>query len=121
MLTTTEAIIAYIAWIPTTVAITYFSLGEVGVKTFTPIWILSMIYPFGKRYIQFPQIVLGCVIGGAVFPGWAVVTDSLDGLEGAAPLFAAVFCWVVYFDIFYATQVTLYFLPGTGKENCTDR
>ncbi|RDL32635.1 4-hydroxybenzoate polyprenyltransferase [Venustampulla echinocandica] len=104
MLTTMEAILAYIAWIPATVAITYFTLGGVGVKTFTPIWILSMIYPFGKRYIQFPQIVLGCVIGGAVFPGWAVITNSLDGLEGAAPLFAAVFCWVVYFDVFYATQ-----------------
>ncbi|TAQ84223.1 hypothetical protein B7494_g7452 [Chlorociboria aeruginascens] len=104
MLTLTEAILAFIAWIPTTVAITYFTLGEVGVKTFIPIWILSIIYPFMKRIMPFPQVVLGATMGAAVFPGWAVVTNTMDGLEGALPLFGAVMAWVVYFDIFYATQ-----------------
>ncbi|KAF4636555.1 hypothetical protein G7Y89_g1532 [Cudoniella acicularis] len=106
MLTTTEAILAFIAWIPITIGITWISLGDVGVMTFAPIWVLSLIYPFMKRIIPFPQVVLGAVIGGAVFPGWASITNSLEGLDQALPLFAAVFFWVVYFDVFYATQDT---------------
>jgi len=105
MLTTTEAVLAFLAWIPITIGITYITFGHVGVVTFTPIWILSLIYPLMKRVIPFPQVILGAVIGGAVFPGWASITNSLEGLDQALPLFAAVFTWVVYFDVFYATQV----------------
>jgi 4-hydroxybenzoate polyprenyltransferase len=57
-----------------------------------------------KRLIPFPQVVLGGIIGGAVFPGWIAITKQLDDLGDALPLFWATFCWVVYFDLFYATQ-----------------
>lgn len=57
-----------------------------------------------KRLIPFPQVVLGAVIGAAVFPGWAAVTNDLSGLEQSLPLFAATMSWVIYFDVFYATQ-----------------
>lgn len=106
MLTLNEAILALVAWLLITVGITYLTLGEVGVKTFFPIWALSFVYPFMKRVTDFPQLVVGAIMGATVFPGWAVVNNNLDGLEQALPLSAAVMAWVVYFDILYATQVS---------------
>ncbi|KAL8687473.1 MAG: hypothetical protein Q9218_006365 [Villophora microphyllina] len=104
MLSYSEAIITFAAWIPIILATTYYTLGENGLITFAPIWVLSLIYPFMKRLIPFPQVVLGAIIGAAVFPGWSAITGSLDGLDKAVPLFAATFSWVVYFDVFYAVQ-----------------
>ncbi len=118
MITFPEAVAAFIAWVPVTLGITYYTLGEAGLVTFLPIWALSLIYPFMKRVIPFPQIILGFTIGGAVFPGWVAITNELTDLEPALPLFCATVCWVIYFDIFYATQVgqTLFsfFSPGLG-------
>lgn len=104
MLSVREAYVALLAWIPVVFGVTYLTLGEAGVWTFTPVWALSTIYPFMKRVIPFPQIVLGAVIGGAVFPGWASVTGDLTTLSQALPLFFATASWVVYFDLFYAEQ-----------------
>lgn len=106
MITLWEAVTAFLVWIPLTIGITYWTLGETGVITFAPIWGLSMIYPFMKRLIPFPQVVLGAIIGGAVFPGWAAVVNNLSTLHEALPLFLATMSWVVYFDVFYATQVS---------------
>jgi 4-hydroxybenzoate polyprenyltransferase len=106
MLTSKEAIGAFIAWIPVMIAITYYTLGTTGVITFTPIWILSLIYPLLKRFIHFPQILLGAIIGAAVFPGWTSITGDFSNISQAVPLFAATMSWVVYFDIFYAMQVS---------------
>ena len=105
MVTVPEATIAFLAWLPLVVTVTYTTLGKVGVLTFLPIWGLSLIYPFMKRLITFPQVILGAIIGAAVFPGWTAVTGDLSDLKDALPLFAATMSWVVYFDIFYAVQV----------------
>lgn len=105
MLTLPEAVAAFIAWMPISLGITYYTLGEAGVITFLPIWGLSMLYPFMKRLIPFPQVVLGAIIGGAVFPGWTAITKDLSDLDQALPLFAATVSWVIYFDVFYAMQV----------------
>lgn len=94
----------FVVWLPITLAITWATLGKEAVVSFIPIWVLSTIYPFMKRLIPFPQVVLGAVIGGAVFPGWVAITHELGGLEAAVPLFFATAVWVVYFDVFYATQ-----------------
>ncbi|KAL9579880.1 MAG: hypothetical protein Q9203_006523 [Teloschistes exilis] len=104
MLSYSEAIITFIAWIPIVLATTNYTLGENGLITFAPVWLLSLTYPFMKRLITFPQLVLGAIIGAAVFPGWSAITGSLHGLGQAVPLFAATFSWVVYFDVFYAVQ-----------------
>jgi 6-methylsalicylate decarboxylase len=104
MIRTTEAIIAFICWVPFTLGITWATLGPAVMISFIPVWVLSAIYPFMKRIIPFPQVVLGITIGGAVFPGWVGITHELDHLEQALPLFFATASWVVYFDIFYATQ-----------------
>ena len=106
MLTYEEALGAFLAWIPITGAITYHTLGMTGVITFAPIWILSLIYPLLKRVTHFPQIILGAIIGAAVFPGWTSITGDFSNLSHAVPLFAATMSWVVYFDIFYAMQVS---------------
>ncbi|KAM7183945.1 hypothetical protein V8F20_012422 [Naviculisporaceae sp. PSN 640] len=107
MLTVQEAIATFIAWIPLTLYITRLTLGDAAAAAFIPVWVLSFVYPFMKRLIPFPQVVLGAVIGGAVFPGWAAVTGQqlLQGeLSDAMPLFWATFFWVIYFDVIYATQ-----------------
>lgn len=104
MITRAEAMAVFLAWIPTTLIATYALLGQNALVSFTPIWIMSLIYPFMKRLVPFPQVVLGAIIGGAVFPGWVSITGTLDGLSAALPLFAATGTWVVYFDVFYATQ-----------------
>lgn len=58
-----------------------------------------------KRLIPFPQVVLGIIVGAAVFPGWVSITNRMpDNLKALSPLFVATACWVVYFDTFYATQ-----------------
>ena len=105
MITFPEAIAAFVAWIPIVFGITFYTLGETGVMSFLPIWVLSLIYPFMKRLIPFPQVILGVIIGSAVFPGWAAITNDLSDLDQALPLFAATMSWVIYFDVFYATQV----------------
>ena len=81
---------------------TYFTLGIPGVVTFLSG--LSLTYPFMKRVIPFTQVILGAVIGAAVFPGWVAVTKSLEGLEQEFPIFEATMTWVIYFDVFYAAQ-----------------
>lgn len=105
MVTVLEATLAFCAWLPIMLATTYYTLGEAGVLAFLPIWGLSLAYPFMKRLIPFPQVILGAVIGGAVFPGWVAVTQDLSNVPQAIPLFAATVSWVVYFDTIYATQV----------------
>ena len=115
MITVPEAVAAFVAWLPLVVAITYTTLGEAGVLTFLPIWGLSLIYPFMKRLVPFPQVILGAIIGAAVFPGWAAITGDLGDLGNALPLFAATMSWVVYFDIFYAIQVLQSYPRITGS------
>jgi len=104
MISTTEAVVAFVVWCLVTYEVTLVTLGWPGVATFAPIWFLSAVYPFMKRIIPFPQLILGAVIGGAVFPGWISITQDADTLQDALPLFVATMAWVVYFDVFYATQ-----------------
>ncbi|KAJ5951551.1 uncharacterized protein N7479_009964 [Penicillium vulpinum] len=104
MINTSEAIVAFICWLPITLSITWGTLGPAVTAGFIPVWVLSTIYPFMKRIMPFPQVVLGAIIGGAVFPGWVGITGDLKNLDQALPLFFATAAWVVYFDVFYATQ-----------------
>jgi 4-hydroxybenzoate polyprenyltransferase len=90
MLTVREAKAALLAWIPVVFGVTYLTLGEAGVWTFTPVWVLSTMYLFMKRVVPFHQVILGAIIGAAVFPGWASVTDDFDHAE---PGIATVHCY----------------------------
>jgi 4-hydroxybenzoate polyprenyltransferase len=104
MIQTNEAIFAFLCWIPVTLGTTWAILGPAVMVSYIPVWVLSFIYPFMKRLIHFPQVVLGAIIGGAVFPGWVGITNELNNLDQALPLFFATAFWVIYFDIFYATR-----------------
>ncbi|TGJ86894.1 hypothetical protein E0Z10_g1855 [Xylaria hypoxylon] len=104
MISNRNAVLAFLLWMPVTVWVTNATLGDKAVIAFVPIWILSFVYPFMKRLIPFPQVVLGATIGAAVFPGWVAITQRLDDVGEAVPLFWATAVWVVYFDVIYATQ-----------------
>jgi 4-hydroxybenzoate polyprenyltransferase len=104
MISVKGAILAFIAWLAITLGITWGTLGDKAVISFFPVWVIGAMYPFLKRLIPFPQVILGAVIGGAVFPGWVSVTNQLDGVVAAIPLFFATASWVVYFDTFHATH-----------------
>ena len=104
MISYREAVAVFVAWIPIIFAVTYYTLGSVAIITFAPIWLLGVIYPLMKRIMPFPHVVIGIIHGAFVFSGWVAVADSLDGWARGTPLFAAVMVWVIYFDVFYATQ-----------------
>lgn len=104
MISYREALAVFIAWIPIIFAVTYYTLGSAAIITFFPIWLLGVIYPLMKRIMPFPHLVIGVIHGAFVFCGWVSVADSLDGWMKGIPLFAAVMVWVIYFDVFYATQ-----------------
>lgn len=106
MITVPEASVAFVVELAVTILCTYFSMGTAGVLTFSPIWILFFVYPFMKRVVQFPQVILGATVAWEVFPGWVAVTGDFSNLAGVVPLFLATMAWVVYFDTIYATQDT---------------
>ncbi|KAF3905060.1 hypothetical protein AA313_de0207203 [Arthrobotrys entomopaga] len=106
MITVRNAVIAFIVEMGLTVYISYRTLGYDGALVCVPVWILSTIYPFMKRVVQCPQLILGPIIGMAVLPGWVSVIGNLDTIGDAIPMVLAVSAWVVYFDTIYATQDT---------------
>jgi 4-hydroxybenzoate polyprenyltransferase len=95
MLTVPEAYVALLAWLQVVFVVPYLTLGEAVMWTFTQVWALSAIYPIIKWKIPFPHVVLGFVIGGAVFSGWASVTGDLTTLKQALPLSFATASWFV--------------------------
>lgn len=62
--------------------------------------LLAVVYPFTKRYIDMPQVVLGAAFAWAIPMGFAAVRGEIPLL--AWVLFAAVVLWAVVYDTFYA-------------------
>ena len=64
--------------------------------------LIVLIYPFAKRIISYPQLVLGLVFMWGALVGWAAVKGSL----GLPPLVLYVGCilWTVGYDTIYAHQ-----------------
>jgi 4-hydroxybenzoate polyprenyltransferase len=64
--------------------------------------IIVLFYPFMKRVIWMPQIVLGLAFAWGALMGWAAAIGSL----AAAPLllYAGSIAWVVGYDTIYAVQ-----------------
>ncbi|KAF3941745.1 hypothetical protein ABW19_dt0200455 [Dactylella cylindrospora] len=105
MISVQEALITFFVEMGLTAFISYRALGHDGALVCAPIWFLSAVYPFMKRVVQWPQLILGPTIGMAVFPGWVTVA-GLDTVGDAVPMVLATTAWVVYFDTIYATQDT---------------
>ena len=64
--------------------------------------LIVLIYPFAKRIISYPQLVLGLVFMWGALVGWAAVKGSL----GLPPLvlYAGCILWTVGYDTIYAHQ-----------------
>ena len=61
---------------------------------------LAALYPFTKRYIQVPQLVLGLAFGWAVPMAFTAVQDQVPPV--AWLLFAATVVWALVYDTMYA-------------------
>lgn len=105
MVTYGEAMLAFVVGLFLSIAVTYAALGQAVTVTMVPIWALSFIYPFAKRAIWTPQIILGLTMAACVFPPWIAIGNDWSSLGLPVRLFAAVFCWLVYLDLIYACQV----------------
>jgi len=86
-------------------------LGAVGLLCFlNPLtWLLSPVavllaglYPFCKRFLHIPQLILGVAFGWGGVMAWAAVRNELE--VGTWLLFAATICWAIVYDTIYAIQ-----------------
>ena len=62
--------------------------------------LLTIIYPFIKRYVSIPQFILGAAFGCAVPMAFAAETGSIPELAWLT--FGAALIWAVIYDTFYA-------------------
>ncbi|WP_375463406.1 4-hydroxybenzoate octaprenyltransferase [uncultured Methylobacterium sp.] len=60
------------------------------------------IYPFMKRVMAMPQLVLGLAFAWGALMGWAALLDQLA--SPALLLYAGTIAWVVGYDTIYAVQ-----------------
>ena len=86
-------------------------IGAVGLLCFlNPLtWLLSPVavllaglYPFCKRFLHIPQLILGVAFGWGGVMAWAAVHNELE--IGTWLLFAATVCWAIVYDTIYAIQ-----------------
>ncbi|KAI9037692.1 4-hydroxybenzoate octaprenyltransferase [Aspergillus affinis] len=105
MVTYPEAMMAFVVGCLVSVGITYATLGERVTAAMGPIWGLSFIYPLAKRAIWAPQIVLGLTMASCVLPPWVALGNTEpNDLILPGSLFGAIFSWLVYLDLIYASQ-----------------
>ena len=62
--------------------------------------VLTLIYPFVKRFVSIPQFILGAAFGWAVPMAFAAETGTTPEL--AWLVFAVAVVWAVIYDTFYA-------------------
>lgn len=62
--------------------------------------VITMIYPFTKRFFQAPQLVLGLAFAWAIPMAYAATLNTIS--TDSWLLFAACFMWVVAYDTLYA-------------------
>lgn len=63
-------------------------------------FVITMIYPFGKRFIQAPQLLLGIAFSMGIPMAYAASQASIDPIM--IILFILNFCWIVAYDTMYA-------------------
>ena len=73
-----------------------------------PSAILTALYPFGKRFTHYPQLILGCVGSWGVIMAFpALGLDLLSEPEfwlPASALYLSCIAWTVFYDTIYAAQ-----------------
>jgi len=67
---------------------------------------LVITYPLMKRFINFPQLVLGITFNWGMFMAWAATHGYIDtrGLSVVIPLYVGGVAWTVIYDTLYAHQ-----------------
>ena len=63
-------------------------------------FLLATLYPFTKRFIQLPQVILGMAFSCSIPMAFAAQTNNVPLV--ALALYFAVISWVVAYDTFYA-------------------
>jgi 4-hydroxybenzoate polyprenyltransferase len=82
-----------------------FSAAQLNLLCFQWSWIpliLITLYPYMKRWTFFCHAVLGATLACAPIGGWLAVTGKVH--PAMVVFFAAIFFWVMGFDIIYALQ-----------------
>ena len=64
--------------------------------------VLAGLYPFCKRFLHIPQLILGVAFGWGGVMAWAAVRNQLEAETWL--LFAATICWAIAYDTIYAIQ-----------------
>ncbi len=64
--------------------------------------LLAGLYPFCKRFLHIPQLILGVAFGWGGVMAWAAVLNALH--TSTWLLFAATVCWAIVYDTIYAIQ-----------------
>jgi 4-hydroxybenzoate polyprenyltransferase len=81
-------------------------IGEESIKLGLLVMALIIIYPFGKRFFKYPQILLAIIFNsGALFASIAI-----SGLITTVSIFMYIgsFFWILYYDTIYAHQDKIY-------------
>ena len=65
-------------------------------------FLLAAIYPFSKRVIHIPQLMLGIAFGWGAVMAWAAVRHQLESATWL--IFVATVCWAIAYDTIYALQ-----------------
>jgi 4-hydroxybenzoate polyprenyltransferase len=105
----TGAVSVSTAWTGAAVALVVF-LGAAAALNplclaLAPLAVLPMIvYPYGKRFTNWPHAILGLAQAVAPIGAWLAVTGTLSGSGPAWVLGAAVGLWIGGFDLIYACQ-----------------
>ena len=64
--------------------------------------LIVAIYPFMKRFTNWPQAVLGLAFGWGALMGWASMRDMVE--LPALLLYGGTICWIIGYDTIYAHQ-----------------
>ncbi len=64
--------------------------------------LLAASYPFCKRFLQVPQLMLGVAFGWGSIMAWTATRNELD--FSAWAFFTTTVCWAVAYDTIYAIQ-----------------
>lgn len=64
--------------------------------------LLAGLYPFCKRVLHIPQMILGVAFGWGGVMAWAAVHNTLH--TSTWLLFTATVCWAIVYDTIYAIQ-----------------
>jgi 4-hydroxybenzoate polyprenyltransferase len=75
-----------IGWSATTLLVTANLQGTYSLALWVPAWILSLLYPLAKRFIDFPQLILGSACACVLIPSWINGGSGVFRVEELTPM-----------------------------------